>query len=170
MADEEVPELDEIGEPWANAEYEYIVLRDLAVPEARERFYSVMNEWTALDTKALGILAVDAAAIGVLATVHSSVNHLWWLPAAGFSVAGALLIGVVWVRGIALGPDLLDFHHKMRNDPPLHAAREMLNDLVTATDENDSTVNGKTSLFWWALASLAVSLIGCLPITLFRPG
>ncbi len=76
MAAGESSHFDKIAEPWDDAEDEYVVLRDLAVPEARERFYSVMYDWTALDTKALGILAVDAAAIGVLATVHDTVNHL----------------------------------------------------------------------------------------------
>jgi hypothetical protein len=166
--DEEEP-LTEIAERWEDGEDEYYVLRDLVLPEARERFYSVMHDWAALDTKALGVFAVDAAALGVLIAVHHDVNHLWEVPGVLFAVAGGLIIAVIWVRGIALGPDLLDFHNKMRDDAPLGAARQMLSDVVGATEENDETLNGKTTLFWWALALLALALVTCLPIALLRP-
>jgi hypothetical protein len=160
----------EIADPWEDPDDEYAVLVDLTVPEAQQRFYSGSSDWSALDTKALGILAVAAAAIAILVTVHEDVNRFWWIPAVILTVAGGFLIAAIWPRDFYFGPDLLDFHDEMRDLSPLDAARELLYELVDATRKNDENLTSKTILFWWGLGVLSVGLVACLPITLLRPG
>jgi hypothetical protein len=134
-----------------------------------ERFYSGSADWAALDTKALGVLAVDAGAIALLITVHQDINRLWWLPSVVLAAAGVLLIAAIWPREFVFGPDLLEFHDEMRRGSPLEAAREMLDEFVAASRQNDDRLNMKTTLFWWSLGILIVGLLGCLPIALLRP-
>src|SRR5712691_4429695 len=132
MSEDERPQLDEIAPRWDDGDDEYAVLADLVVPAAQERFYSGVRDWDALDTKAVGFLAIDAAAIGVLVAVHRVVNDLWWAPAAVCGIAGGLLVASIWPRNFVLGPDLFDLHDGMRDASPLEAAREMVNDVVIA--------------------------------------
>jgi hypothetical protein len=171
MAEDEPAEAprEEIAGPWEDADDEYGILVDLVVPEAQQRFYSGSADWSALDTKALGVLAVAAAAIAILITVHEDVNGLWWIPAGILVLAGGFLIAAVWPRDFYFGPDLLDFHYELRDMSPLDAARELLSELVDATRRNDQNLTSKTTLFWWGLGILLAGLIACLPIIFLRP-
>jgi hypothetical protein len=67
-------------------------------------------------------------------------------------------------------PDLLELRDEMRNDGALRTARELLSDLTTAADGNDSPLDRKMTLFGYALIVLGVSLAACLPILIIRPG
>lgn len=163
------PPREEIAEPWDDPGDEYIVLADLVVPAAQDSFNGGSADWSALDTKALGILAVVAGAIAVLITVHQDINRLWWTPAILLAIAGILLIAAIWPRDFYFGPDFLDFHYELRNLSPLDAARDLLVELVDATRENDNRLNGKTTLFWCGLGLLLVALLACLPVALVRP-
>jgi hypothetical protein len=89
---------DETLTPWRSEEDEYAVLADLLVPAAQQNFHQGLADWDALDTKALGVVGLDAAAIAVLVAAHEAINRFWWIPTIGLFVAGSLLIACVWPR------------------------------------------------------------------------
>jgi hypothetical protein len=63
------------------------------VPAAQQRFVVGLQDWDAIDTKALGVLATAVAALAALAAAHHTLNPLWWLPAVALGVACLLLAG-----------------------------------------------------------------------------
>jgi hypothetical protein len=81
---------------------------DLAIRQAQARLEMQFRNTDALDVKALGVLAADAAAIGVLVATHSSLNRFWWIPCAGLAVAGLLLLISVRPRELDQGPDIFE--------------------------------------------------------------
>jgi hypothetical protein len=83
---------------------------DLVLPAAQSQYDHALHRWSALDAKAFGLLALVAAIIGGLATF----TIFWWAPAVGCAVAGVFFVRTVWRRSLILGPDLIDFHDKMR--------------------------------------------------------
>jgi hypothetical protein len=161
--------LEEIADPWPAPEEEYRALADLIVPAAQQRLVVGLQDWDAIDTKALGVLAT-AVALAALAALHHTLNALWWLPAVGLGIACLLLAAVIWPYDVESAPDLLELHDEMRNDGALRTARELLSDLTAAADGNDSPLDRKITLFGYALIVLGVSLAACLPILIIRPG
>jgi hypothetical protein len=159
----------ELGPPWDDPDAEYEVVTDLLMPAAQARVERAMQDWDVLDTKALGVLAIDAAAIAGLVAVHESIHSLWWIAVLGFLTAGAIFIGSIWPREVEVGVDLVDFHNEMREANPLHAAREFFTDLSSSADDAEKQMRGKVGLFLFGLAVFAASLVICLPIVLFRP-
>ena len=49
--------LEEIAEPWPAPEEEYRALADLIVAAAQQRLVVGLQDWDAIDTKALGVLS-----------------------------------------------------------------------------------------------------------------
>ena len=121
-ADKDPPDLGQLADPWPDPDAEYRVLTDLLVPAVQGRAERTLQDWDALDTKAMGLITVAAASIAGLAAVHDTINRLWWLPTAGFFVAGGMLVASIWPRTVDLGPDLVDLHDEMRGQDPTVAA------------------------------------------------
>lgn len=161
--------LEEIAEPWGDADEEYAALSDMIVPAALQRYVTGLQDWDAIDTKALGILAAAVAAVAGLAAFHRGLNHTWWIPALGLLGSCVLFALVIRPYEVTQAPDLLDLHDQMRNEGCLETARELLGDLTFAADRNDVPLGQKVDLFRVGLVVLAASLIGCLPILVFRP-
>ena len=161
--------MGEITEPWDDADAEREVLVNLIVPAAQAQYEHALQRWSALDAKAFGPIGLVVAVIGGLAAVHNAVNSAWWMPAVGCVIAGCFFVRTIWQREFIFGPDLLDFHDEMRTQPPLGAARLMLVSLSDATDSVELGYDDKAWNFEVGLAILSISLIGCLPILLFRP-
>jgi len=150
-----------------DGENELRILLDILIPQAQLRFDGGLRDSDAADTKALGTLASDAAALGAIVGVHNLVNSYWWLPAIGSILAGGLLIASIWPRGFDLGPDLAVFYAEMAGGSPLEAARQMLSELLLAISNNQK--DSKILLLWGALILMLVSLLGCLPVVFLRP-
>lgn len=168
-SEEAEPRLEEIAEPWAEPDEEYAALADVIVPAAQQRLAQTFQDWDAIDTKALGVLAAGVAALAALAAFHHTINRFWWIPAIGFLVACGLFAAVVWPVTAEQPPDLLDLHDKMRAEGALGAARELLNDLTKAADVNDQPLNRKMRLFGWGLIALALGVVASFPIVFLRP-
>lgn len=160
---------DDALTPWRSEEDEYAVLADLLVPAAQQNFRQGLADWDALDTKALGVVGLDAAAIAVLVAAHEAINRFWWIPTIGLFLAGSLLIACVWPRRADLGPDPREFHSQMEDGPVVEAARELLIESLGGTAANAAVLREKARLFWLALAVFSLSLVACLPIALLRP-
>jgi hypothetical protein len=161
--------LEEIAEPWDDPDAEYDVLSEMIVPAAQQRYVTGLQDWDAIDTKALGVLAAAVAALAGLAAFHEGINRLWWLPALGLFCSCVVFALVIKPYEVTSAPDLLDLHDQMRNEGRLEAARELLDDLIYAADGNDRPLLLKARLFGYRLALMAASLSGSLPILLFRP-
>jgi hypothetical protein len=70
---------------------------------------SLVQDWDAIDTKALGALGAAVAALAALAAFHKEINHLWWLPAIGLLVSCGLFALVIRPYDATGAPDLLRF-------------------------------------------------------------
>jgi hypothetical protein len=161
--------LEEISEPWDDPDAEYQVLAEMIIPSAQQRYVTGLQDWDAIDTKALGVLAAAVAALAALAAFHRGINHFWWLPALGLFCSCVLFALVIRPYEFTFAPDLLDLHDQMREEGQLEAARELLDDLTYAADRNDRPLRLKVQLFGYGLVVMAASLVGSLPVLLFRP-
>jgi hypothetical protein len=158
-----------LTEPWKDPDAEYEVLVDLVVPAAQANYDHSRNKWSSLDAKTFGFLAIVAAVIGGLAAAHDGIHPAWWAPATGCAVAAVFFIRSISPRDLDLGPDVIDFHDEMRGKGSLEAARAMVESLTDATENVEDGYSEKGWNFSVGLALLSISLIGCLPVVLFRP-
>lgn len=158
-----------VTKPWNDADAEYRVLVDFVLPEAQAQYGHAVNRWAGVDAKAFGFLAIVAATIGGLAATHQALHRAWWAAATGCAVAGACFIVSLLPRDLYLGPDLIDLHDETRAGTALDAARAMLDQLTLATERVEEGFSDKARYYSIGLAILAVSLLGCLPVVLFRP-
>jgi hypothetical protein len=155
------------GDSAARQSDEQAVL-DMLVPRAQARIDGQLRDGDALDTKALGVLGVDTAAVALLVAVRDSLNPLWWIPAGGLAVTGILLLAAIWPRTFDLGPDPRNFYEEMGASTRLVATRQMLSELLAAVDENDGQLPAKSRLFKIGFALLLVALLGALTVALVR--
>jgi len=158
-----------IGEPWDDPDDEYQVLVDLLVPSAQAGYERALSDWNALDTKILGLLALDAALIAGLAAAHDSIHRAWWLPAVIAAMAAGFFIASLWPRTVDLGANPIDFHKEMREGSPLDAARAMVEHLFSSAERVDERIAEKGNLYWVGLALFSVALVASLPMVVFRP-
>jgi hypothetical protein len=87
----------------------------------------------ALDVKALGVVAVDAAIFALLAIVHhDSLNRFWAVPAAAIILGGLLLVASVFRQAVDAGPNWRTFFEQFGGLAPEALALQMLSDLLTA--------------------------------------
>lgn len=152
---------------WWKPEEERAALVDYLIPAALMRLDGTMRDSDAVDTKALGTLAVDAAAIALLVTQRDVLHHLWWLPGCGFILSAAFLIGAIWPRRFDFGPDIDIFYSRLGENTPIEASRQMLAEVLASISFNEGI--RKIGLYYAGLAVLMVSLVACLPVALVRP-
>jgi hypothetical protein len=143
---------------------------DMLIPRAQARIDGQLHDSDALDAKALGILGVTAAAIGLMVAVRHDLNRVWWIPTAALGIAAVLLLAAVWPRTFDVGPDTRRFYEVMGGSTRLAASRQMLSELLAAIDQNDKELPGKRRLFKVGFALLVVALLGSLTVALVEPG
>jgi hypothetical protein len=145
----------------ANEQDQQAIL-SMLIARAESRIDGQIQGNDSLDTKAMGILGLDAAVIALMVAVHDSVGRFWWIPTAGLGVAAVLLLYVVWLRKYDIGPDVRDFYDRQGGGTALAAKRQMLSELLAAIDSNDARLPRKSSAFKLGFAVFLVSLLGCL--------
>jgi hypothetical protein len=156
---------DDLGNPGGTGGDEQAIL-ELLVPRAQSRLDGQLGDSDAMDSKALGLLGVDAAAIALMTAVRHDVASLWWLPTTVLGLAGALLLAAVWPRRFDLGPDTRRFYETMGASSQLEASRQMLTELLVAIDGNDVRLPAKAKLFKSGFALLVIALLGSLAVAL----
>src|SRR5436309_14183604 len=82
---------------------------DMLVPRAQARIDGQLRDGDALDTKTLGVLGLDTAAVALLVAVRGSLNALWWIPAGALGVTGVLLLAAICPSTIVSGSAMLGF-------------------------------------------------------------
>jgi hypothetical protein len=136
----------------------------MLLPRAQGRIDGQLRDSDALDSKALGVLALDAAAIALLVAVREALGHLWWIPSLALGLAGVFLLAAVWPRHFDLGPDTRAFYERMRTSTELVALRQMLAELLAAIEENDARTPDKGRLFKVGFALVVIGLLGALAV------
>jgi hypothetical protein len=139
---------------------------DMLVPRAQARIDGQLLDSDALDTKALGVLGVDAAAIALMVAVRSDLARLWWIPVVALGLAGVLLLAAVWPRTFDLGPDTRRFYETMGASTRLAASRQMLAELLAAIDANETRSPEKKLLFKTGFRLLVVAILSSLGVAL----
>jgi hypothetical protein len=139
---------------------------DLVLPRAQARIDLQLGDSTSLDSKALGVLGIDAAAIALMVAARDEFSGWWALPAFALGAAGVLLLAAVWPRELDTGPDPRSFYEAMAARTRLEATRKMLTELLAAADGNRGRVAGKRRLFKVGFAVLVAALLGALAVAL----
>jgi hypothetical protein len=142
------------------------VLR-LIVERAQAQLASQFRDADALDVKALGVLAIDGVALGVLIAAHDLLNRYWWAPAAALGLAGGFLLLAVWPRRLDEGPNWRIFYEQFGGGTVAEVGRQMLSELLTAIDEN-RVKRVKGLLFKIGFVLLSLGLAGSLVVGLDR--
>ncbi len=87
---------------------------------AQSRVDAQAQDWDSHDTKALGLVAVDPAAAGLLTAFRADLGG-WWLSVAGLLVASGLFFVSIRHRRFNLGPDLSVFYDRFGASTELEA-------------------------------------------------
>jgi hypothetical protein len=153
------------AEPIRESADEQAVL-DLVLPRAQARIDVQLNDSTSLDSKALGVLGIDAAAIALMVAARDEFSGWWALPAFALGAAGVLLLAAVWPRELDAGPDPRSFYEAMARSTRVEASRKMLAELLAAAEANRGLVTGKRRLFKVGFAVLVAALLGALAVAL----
>jgi hypothetical protein len=139
---------------------------DMLIPRAQGRIDAQLRDSDALDSKALGMLGVTAAAVALMVAVRHDVHASWWIPTAVLGVAGVSLLAAIWPRRFDVGPDPRKFYEAMATSTRLAASRQMLSELLATIEENDRHQPAKNRLFKVGFAVLVAALLGCLAVAL----
>ncbi len=134
-------------------------LAELIIDRAQGRLDGQLHDNDALDVKALGLIAVDAAVLAVLIAAHGSLDRIWVIPAFVLAVAGFLFLCALWRRRFDAGPNWREFYEDYGWEPFEDVARQMLSDLLAAIEWNTEHGRRKDALYG---AGFAASLVGLL--------
>ena len=145
---------------------------DLLVQSAQTRVERQLSDADATDAKALGLLALGAAAIALLVATHDTINRFWWLPVIGFSVASALFLLAARPREFDVGPDLTWLYDRWTaaRTSAADAARQMLSECLSSLGNNYALSVRKGLYVRLGLIALVLSALGSIPVALIRPG
>lgn len=142
---------------------------ELVIERAQARLDGQSRDNDALDVKALGVVAVDAAIFALLAIVHhDALNRFWAVPAAAIILGGLLLVASVFRQAVDAGPNWRTFFEQFGGLPPEPLALQMLSDLVTAIEWNQEHGRWKDRLYEAGFRISVVGLIGAGFTPFFR--
>jgi hypothetical protein len=136
---------------------------EMVLVQASARLEGQFRDNDALDVKTLGLLGANVAVLGLLIATHSSLGHLWWLPALSLGVSGVLQVVAVFPRKLDSGPSWRWIYETYGGGAPLEVGRVMLAEILAAIDRNDASSrkpHGKNFLFKIGFAALIIGMIG----------
>jgi hypothetical protein len=145
---------------------------DMLIPRAQWRIDTQLRDAEILAVKALGVLAVNGAAVALMVSVHNDVSRYWPVPTIALGVAGLGLLWAVWPTKLDAGPDTRAFFEAFGGGLQLETKQQMLTDLLVAVDKNDAhlPLKRRNRAFKLAFALMVVSLLGSLAVALTGPG
>lgn len=142
---------------------------ELLIQRAQARLDGQSRDNDALDVKALGVVAVDAAIFALLAVVHhDALNAFWAIPAGVIVLGGLLLVASVFRQAVDAGPNWRTFYEQFGGLAPEALALQMLSDLLTAIEWNEEHGRWKDQLYEAGFRISVVGLIGAGLTPFFR--
>ncbi len=111
-----------------------------------------------LDAKALGILTLDIAAIGVLLAVKDSLGTLWGLPLVLLALSAVPAIFMLVARSFDAGPEFESFYNAQADGPERAAVVAMLSELRATLMHDDRVLSQKAVAAGLALACMTLGL------------
>jgi hypothetical protein len=144
---------------------------DMMIARAQGRIDTQLQDAETLSTRALGVLAVDAAAVALMVSVHTDVSRYWPVPTIALGLAGAGLLWAVLPTKLDTGPDTRAFFEIFGGGFELETKQQLLADLLAAVDRNDADGRSRRRgrAFKLAFALLVLSLLGSLAVALTGP-
>jgi hypothetical protein len=134
---------------------------ELVIQRAQARLEGQSRDNDALDVKALGVIAVDAAIFALLAVVHhDALNAYWAIPAGAIILGGLLLVASVFRQAVDAGPNWRTFFEQFGGLGPEPLALQMLSDLLTAIEWNEEHGHWKDLLYEAGFRISVIGLIG----------
>jgi hypothetical protein len=121
-----------------------------------------------VDAKAFGVIAANAAIIGVIVAAHNELSQLWWLVLVVLAVDAVLLLAVIWPIKLDAGPDTRTFYEQFVTAAPLAVQQQMLTELLTAFDSNAPRIADKNLKFKTGFGLLGLGMAGAFAIALLR--
>jgi hypothetical protein len=145
------------------------VAAELVIQRLQARLDGQSRDNDALDVKALGVVALDAAIFGLLAVVHhDALNRLWALPAGAIALGGLLLIASVFRQSIDTGPNWRSFFEQFGGLAPEPFTLQMLSDLLAAVEWNEHHGRLKDRLYEAGFRVSVLGLVGAGFTPFFR--
>jgi hypothetical protein len=142
---------------------------ELLIQRAQARLEGQSRDNDALDVKALGVVAVDAAIFALLAIVHHDALNRYWAIAAGAIICGGLLlVASVFRQALDAGPNWRNFYEQFGGLAPEPFALQMLSDLLVAIEWNEQHGRWKDTLYEVGFRISVVGLIGAGFTPFFR--
>ncbi len=139
------------------------------IQRAQERLDGQSRDNDALDVKALGVVAVDAAIFALLAIVHhDALNAYWGIPAGAIIIGGLLLVASVFRQAVDAGPNWRTFYEQFGGLAPEPFTLQMLSDLLAAIEWNEEHGRWKDLLYEAGFRFSVVGLIGAGFTPFFR--
>ena len=148
-----------------------VAIVDMMIARAQGRIDTQLRDAETLAARALGVLAVDAAAVALMVSVHTDVSRYWPVPTIALGLAGAGLLWAVLPTKLDTGPDTRAFFETFGGGLELVTKQQMLADLLAAVDRNDTDGRARTRgrAFELAFALLVLALLGSLAVALTGP-
>jgi hypothetical protein len=150
---------------------EQTAIVDMMIVRAQRRLETQLRDAEALAVKALGVLAVDAAAVALIVSVHGDLSRYWPVPTIALGVVGLGLLWAVWPAKVDTGPDTRAFFEAFGGGYELSTKRQMLADLLAGIERNDADarLRVKDRGFKLAFALLVLALLGSLAVAVTGP-
>lgn len=128
----------------------------MLIDQARAELTATLSEAGNHETKALGLLALNAGGVALLLSVHAVLNRFWPALLAGVGFSAACFAAALWSRAFRLGPSLDEFYADVVDRSPLDAAVAML-DALTAATQTNQVLNAVKKLCW-VMGAAAIAL------------
>ena len=140
----------------------------MVVDRAQSQLDAQLLADDAVDLKALGVLAADATAVGVLVAAHSTLNPSWWVPMVVLSIAALVLLVVVYPIELDDGPRWAEWYETFGGGTVYDVGRQMIADLTAAIDGNSQQMTRNGRVFKVGFVLRILGLVGCVVVGLDR--
>ena len=128
------------------------ITRDLAYRQVDAQLQSSSG----YDTKAIGIIAFDTAAIAGVLAAKDAFDGLWWLIVVGLLIASVAGLVALWSRQFDVGPDPGVFYDNTKQGTEAEANIALVTELLGTLRTNDRALRWKAMAF---IASLILTVV-----------
>lgn len=132
----------------------------MLISQAQVQLAATLSDAADQDTKALGLLALEAAGVALLVGVHLLLNRFWPALLAGSLVSTILFAATLSTGPLELGPSLDDFYEDVIDRSSLGAAVAMLAALNHAVGANAALIARKKRRWLLGVALTIATALG----------